>query len=135
VKRIILDTNVLVSALLSAKGNESLVLRLAFSAGFEIGVSTTILSEYRQVLERPRFKISKSKIDALFSHLQTHAKLVHPAHTVDVSPDEPDNRFLECAEAIGADFLITGNKRHFPSVWKGTKIANAREFLEQVVPL
>ena len=50
-------------------------------------------------------------------------------------PTNPNNRFLECAETINAEFLITGNKRHFPEVWKGTKIVNAREFLEQVVPL
>jgi len=61
--------------------------------------------------------------------------LVHPVHTVTASPDESDNRFLECAETIDAEFLITGNKRHFPKAWKGTKIVNAREFLEQVVPL
>jgi predicted nucleic acid-binding protein len=63
------------------------------------------------------------------------AKLVRPFHKVAMSPDEPENRFLECAETIDAEFLITGNKRHFPGIWKGTKIVNAREFLERVVPL
>ena len=134
-RRIVLDTNVLVSALLSVNGNEALVLRLAFSGAFEIGVSVAILNEYREVLERPRFKIAIWKIAALFSQLETQAKLVHPARTVSESPDESDNRFLECAEMIDTEFLITGNKRHFPEAWKGTKIVNAREFLEQVVPL
>jgi uncharacterized protein len=134
-RRIVLDTNVLVSALLSAHGNEALVLRLALSGAFEIGVSATILSEYRNVLERPRFKIGRPKLTALFSHLKTRATLVHPLQTVKASPDETDNRFLECAETIAAEFLITGNKRHFPSTWKVTKIVNAREFLELVIPL
>ncbi len=134
-RRIILDTNVLVSALHSSNGNEALVLRLALSGAFKIGVSPAILSEYSEVLERPRFKFSRHQIDALFSQLETQAKLVDPAQTLEISPDESDNRFLECAELIDAEFLVTGNKRHFPEVWKGTKIVNAREFLEQVVPL
>ena len=132
--RIILDTNILVSALLSAGGNEALVLRLALSRRFEIGVSAAILKEYREVLDRPRFRIPRSKINVLFSQLETQARLVGPIHSLDISPDDADNRFLECAESIDAEFLITGNKRHFPKAWKGTKIVNAREFLELVVP-
>jgi uncharacterized protein len=132
-RRVVLDTNILVSALLSARGNESLVLRLALSGGFEIGVSPAILNEYRSVLERPRFKLPASAINDLLSHLEKQAKLVHPTHTVEASPDESDNRFLECAETAHAEYLITGNKRHFPKDWKDTKIVNAREFLEQVV--
>jgi putative PIN family toxin of toxin-antitoxin system len=89
-RRIILDTNVLVSALLSVKGNESLVLRHALSGEFEIGVSTPILNEYRIVLERPKFTISRTKLDELFSQLEAHAKLVNPVHTVDASPDESE---------------------------------------------
>jgi putative PIN family toxin of toxin-antitoxin system len=133
-RRIVLDTNVLVSALLSTKGNEFLALRLALSDAFEVGVTTAILNEYREVLERPRFKISRLKIETLFLELEASARLVRPANAVEASPDEADNRFLECAETIDAEFLITGNKRHFPKTWKGTKVVNAREFLEQVVP-
>jgi predicted nucleic acid-binding protein len=44
---------------------------------------------------------------------------------------EPDNRFLECAELAGAEFLVTGNKRHFPIDWKPSKIVNAREFITE----
>jgi predicted nucleic acid-binding protein len=47
-----------------------------------------------------------------------------------VSPDEQNNRVLECAEAAAADFLITGNKRHFPKRWKATQILNARELFD-----
>jgi putative PIN family toxin of toxin-antitoxin system len=133
--RLVLDTNVLVSAMLFPNGNESMVLRLALSDAFELGVSAAILNEYREVLERPRFKLSRIRIDALFSQLKTHARLIHPTNAVTASPDEADNRFLECAETISAEFPITGNKRHFPKVWKGTKIVNARELLELVVPL
>lgn len=43
-----------------------------------------------------------------------------------------DNRFLECAEAAGAQYPVTGNKRHFPGNWKGTQVVNGREFVELI---
>jgi putative PIN family toxin of toxin-antitoxin system len=121
--------------LLAINGNESLVLTLALSGTFEIGVSPTILAEYQEVLNRPRFKFSKLKLDAFFSRLLTQVTVVHPRNTVDASHDSSDNRFLECAEMIHADYLVTGSLRHFPAMWKSTKIVNAREFLEQTVPI
>jgi predicted nucleic acid-binding protein len=59
--------------------------------------------------------------------------MIAPATPLAVSPDETDNRFLECAEAAGADFLVTGNRRHFPNVWKTTRIVSARELVEFVL--
>ena len=49
-----------------------------------------------------------------------------------VSSDDSDNRFLECADAASADFLITGNRRHFPDNHGITKILTAREFLADI---
>jgi predicted nucleic acid-binding protein len=51
-----------------------------------------------------------------------------------VSPDPDDNKFLECAQAAGADYLVTGNKRHFPKRWGKTKVVNARELLDLISP-
>ncbi|MBZ5724690.1 MAG: PIN domain-containing protein [Acidobacteriia bacterium] len=59
--------------------------------------------------------------------------LVVPARTLSASSDEPANRFLECAEAAKADFLVTGNKQHFPEQWKAIRVVNAREFPGQFV--
>jgi uncharacterized protein len=42
--------------------------------------------------------------------------------------------FLECADAARADYLITGNRRHFPAFWKGTKIISSREFITLAAP-
>jgi predicted nucleic acid-binding protein len=52
--------------------------------------------------------------------------------TLTASPDEADNRFLECTEAGGADFLVTGNKKHFPKRWKTTEVVNTRELLGRI---
>jgi predicted nucleic acid-binding protein len=45
-----------------------------------------------------------------------------------------DNMFLECADASGADYLITGNQRHFPRFWKKTKFITTREFISLAAP-
>jgi len=51
-----------------------------------------------------------------------------------VTSDPDDNIFLECADAARADYLITGNLKHFPRFWKNTKIINSREFISLVAP-
>jgi predicted nucleic acid-binding protein len=57
------------------------------------------------------------------------------AQVWDLTRDPADNRFLECAEAGKADYIVTGNKRDFPSKWRQTQIVNSRELLEWIVPL
>jgi predicted nucleic acid-binding protein len=61
-----------------------------------------------------------------------NSTLILPAMTLAVSPDESDNRFLECAESAGVDFLVTGNLRHYPTDWKSTRIVGARELIESI---
>jgi predicted nucleic acid-binding protein len=51
-----------------------------------------------------------------------------------VAQDPDDNIFLECADAARADYLVTGNQRHFPQFWKQTKVVMSREFLSIVAP-
>lgn len=131
--RIVLDTNVLVSAMLSRHGNEALVLRLARSGNFLACVSAQILDEYDRVLRRPAFRLPVASVEELLHYLRTECLLVAPQAAVNASPHEADNRFLECAQAAGANFLVTGNKRHFPKEWKGTQVVNAREFLLEAV--
>ena len=133
--RLVLDTNVVVSAFLAPRGNEGRVLRLALSPDHQLFVSQVIVDEYVRILGKPKLDLRPIDLEAFYASLKQRASWVQPEHRVHISPDETDNRFLECAETIDAEFLITGNKRHFPKVWKGTKIVNAREFLEKVVPL
>ncbi len=51
-----------------------------------------------------------------------------------LTSDPDDNIFVECADAARADFLITGNRKHFPAFWKNTKIVTPREFVSLVAP-
>lgn len=132
--RVVLDTNVVVSAHLNAEGYERHVLDLALARKLQLFVSQPILDEYEGVLRRPKFAIQPSKITRSLRLLRTAAKLVRPMRQLDVSRDAADNRFLECADAAKADYLVTGNKRHFPKQSRQTLVVNARELLEWVIP-
>lgn len=131
---VVLDTNVLVSANLKADGLEAWVLALALNGRVRLMVSDPILEEYERVLLYPRLKFSPPEVQRFLTLLRRRSIQFKPTHTVTASADEADNRFLECAEAARANFLVTGNKRHFPKRWKTTEIVNARELLNVVGP-
>jgi putative PIN family toxin of toxin-antitoxin system len=131
--RAVLDTNVLVSAVLKG-GNEQRVLRLGLARQFELVVSAPVLAEYEDVLKRPRFGLSAAEASRVVKEIRAVAMMVAPATVATGSPDEDDNRFLECAEAVKAEYLVTGNTRHFPKAWKETRIVTARQFLEVLTP-
>ena len=127
--KIVLDTNVLVSALLTTRGAEAAVLDCITDHRAQWCLSPAVLAEYEEVLRRPKFSpIPREYIDALLV-LAARANLVNPEITLTVSPDEPDNRFLECAEAANADYLVTGNTRHFPKRHGNTEVLTPRQFL------
>ena len=133
--RVVLDTNILVSALLKPQGLEDQVLRLALSGKVELYTSSAVLAEYTLVLPRPKLKLRPLEIERALTELRKASKIVHPHRTLAIAGHEPDNRFLECADRAIADFLITGNAKDFPKQWKTTKVVNARQFLEHLIPL
>jgi len=128
--RVVLDTNIIVSALLAPSGTQASLLLLALRGHIALYVSPPVLEEYQEVLYRPRLKLQPRQIDAALAGIRKVAHLVEPTHTVSLSPHESDNRFLECAEAARADYLVTGNTRHFPRRHKETEIVAGRRFLD-----
>jgi len=132
--RVVLDTNVVVSAHLNAEGYERSVLDLALSGKLRMFVSEAILREYERVLQRPKFRLKPLSVSRSLRLLQAAANVVAPYGQLKVARDPGDNRFLECAETAKADYLVTGNKRHFPRQWRQTLIVNARELLEWTIP-
>ncbi len=127
---VVFDTNILVSSLFSPLGNEAQALSLFLQRQVVAAVSAATLAEYNLVLTRRKFSFASSMAFELLHLISAYALKIESHGVLDLSPDESDNRFIECAEAASADFLITGNKRHFPSVYGETKIVNAREFLD-----
>jgi putative PIN family toxin of toxin-antitoxin system len=97
-------------------------------------VSPSILEEYREVLGRPELQIRKGLRQQLLQLVKNRSYTVVPAKGVEVASDPDDNVFLECADAAGADYLVTGNLKHFPRFWKKTKIVTPREFVSLAAP-
>lgn len=132
--RLVLDTNIVVSAALKPDGLQRTVLLLAMTRPARLHVSAAILSEYRIVLSRPEFKIRKGLRQQFLQRIEDRSHVVIPSRQIHVTSDPDDNAFLECAEAARADYLVTGNLRHFPRFWKQTKIITSREFATLIAP-
>ena len=132
--RLVLDTDIVVSGALKPKGLERTALVFAVMSPAGLFVSREILAEYTEVLGRPEFRMPDSERSRLLDLIRTSGRLVVPRRRLAVSPDPDDNIFLECAEAARADYLITGNAKHFPSYWKSTKVVNARTLIEIIAP-
>ncbi|HEX3093824.1 MAG TPA: putative toxin-antitoxin system toxin component, PIN family [Candidatus Angelobacter sp.] len=132
--RLVIDTNVVVSAVLKPDGLQRTVFLLAIAKPARWYVSDPIMEEYSKVLARPELKIRKSLRLQVIQLIKNHTYSVTPSQLPQVTTDPDDNIFLECADAARADYLVTGNQRHFPRFWKKTKIIHSREFLDIVAP-
>ena len=132
--RLVIDTNVVISAALKPEGLQRTTFILAITKPARLYVSQPMLAEYADVLSRPELKIRKGLRRQLLQLIRNRSNLVVPSRRLEVSSDPDDNRFLECADAARADYLVTGNLRHFPRFWKKTKIITPREFIGLVAP-
>ena len=132
--RLVIDTNVLISAALKSESLQRTVFLLAITKPARLYVSTPILDEYAAVLGRPELGIRKGIRQQLIQLIKNHSHTVSPLRQLNVTSDPDDNIFIECADAARADYLITGNQKHFPTYWKCTKIVTSREFINIAAP-
>jgi uncharacterized protein len=132
--RLVLDTNIVVSAALKSDGLQRTVLLLALTRPARLYVSAPVLSEYRSVLSRPELDVRKGLRRQFLQWIENGSSLVSPSRKLHVTSDPDDNIFLECADAARADYLVTGNVRHFPRFWKQSKIVTSREFVTLIAP-
>ena len=132
--RLVIDTNVLISAAIKPAGLQRTVLLLAITRPARLYVSRPILEEYSEVLGRRELRIRKGLRQQLLQLIKNHSHIVVPTRRLDVTSDPDDNMFLECADAARADYLVTGNQKHFPRFWKKTKIITTREFISLTAP-
>jgi putative PIN family toxin of toxin-antitoxin system len=129
--RVVLDTNVLVSGLLSPNGPPGEILRLLESRPIVPCFNRTILAEYRDVLARPHFRLSADRVARLLHLVEAVGELVIGQPLLEKLPDPDDEAFLEVALEARADFLVTGNLRHFPArLRQGIAVVSPRDFLE-----
>jgi len=125
-----MDTNVLVSGLLTPFGVCGSIVRLLTSGNLTLCVDARILFEYEDVLRRPRFKIDHKMISVVMEYIEATAEVHNAAPLQHVLPDPDDHPFLEVAMAASANALITGNIKHFPvDTRHGVRVVTPREFL------
>jgi len=132
--RLVIDTNIIVSAALRPAGLQRTIVLLAVTKPARLYVSEAIMAEYRDVLSRPELRIRKGLQRQLLDLVRKSSHLVSPTQSLRVASHPADNIFIECADAAGADYLLTGNVRHFPRFWKKTKVITSREFITIIAP-
>ena len=132
--RAVIDTNVLVSGLLTPMGNEALILLALHQGLVRSCFSDDILEEYAAVLARPKFGFEPEESGAVLALLRSKGELIRPEGSVPALPDAGDDKFLHCAQAARAEYIVTGNKRHFPQeVCGAIRVVSAGELLEALL--
>lgn len=132
--KIVLDTNVLVAGLLSPFGPCGDIVRMVSSGHLTLGMDARILSEYHEVLRRPKFQFEETKVVALLDYIEQNGQVVASSPLSTSLPDPSDHPFLEVALSGGIEYLVTGNYTHFPSnLCQGVKVLSPADFLKHHV--
>jgi putative PIN family toxin of toxin-antitoxin system len=130
--RVVVDTNVLVSGLLSPFGPPAQIVRMVASGALVVCHDARILSEYRDVLLRPKFPFPQDAVDALLDQIAANGEAVGSEPLRAALPDRNDEPFLEVAISGVADALITGNLKHYPrEARRGAVVLSPAKFVEE----
>jgi len=126
----VLDTNVVLSGLLSGEGACGRILDLFFEGHVQLCIDDRILREYDAVLPRPLFKILPEKVTRTLDFIRLNGERIEAPPLVVAMPDPSDLPFLEVATAADA-ILVTGNIKHFPRHARaGVTVVSPREFID-----
>ena len=127
---IVIDTNVLVAGLLSPFGACGEIVRMVSAGELTLCFDARILTEYNEVLRRPRFGFEEEKIAAFLDYIVYRGRIVAPFPLSHSLPDPDDEPFLEVTLASHAVCLVTGNQKHFPAErCQDAKVISPDEFL------
>lgn len=133
-QKIIIDTNVIVSALIQRSYPNQIIRELFIENKFQLCVSDDLMAEYYEVLTRPKFAKFQDffvRAEALLVDIETKSKKYVPTIKLDLISDKDDNMILEFADECEADFVITGNTTDFTiSTYKQTKIVTPKAYWE-----
>ena len=108
--KIIVDTNVLVSAIIRDNIPEQAIMWIISQPVIDWVATAEIVQEYKEVLQRKKFKLPSDVIDSWFRLFDEELVLVSPEITVNFPRDVKDAKFLECALESKADIFITGDR-------------------------
>ena len=128
--KVVLDTNVVVSGLLTRGGVCAAIMDQMRTGTFQLCVNGQIAAEYAEVISRSELSIPEGPVSDFLDFVRHRAERVDAALSAAELPDESDLPFLEVALAAEA-VLVTGNTRHFPAkARKGVRVVSPAEFLE-----
>lgn len=125
---VVLDTNVLVSAMLSPGRKAYSILQTVVFGDYQMVFDSRIMDEYESVLRYEKFKFDENDIEAVLSPIKEYGIhiVARPLRSIFFN-DESDRKFFEVAKASGA-VLVTGNLKHFPS---DPEIISVSDFCER----
>lgn len=132
---IVLDTNVIISAVLSPNGNSARIVRRWEAGEFEIATSTTLIKELEKALtydrEKKHIGLTTKDLEGLLKNLQSSTTFVEPEEFLDVVNEDPDdNHVIECAVTAKASYIITGDDHLLElKEYQGIVILTPAEFL------
>ena len=133
---VVLDTNVLVSSLLSRKGPPAKILDLILTDTIQVAYDDRILGEYEEVLSRQELHISPPRMLAVIDYIELAGKFVTPNPLSTEGYTDPDDvMFAEVFITSNADALITGNLRHYkPLLKQNALVLSPAQFMEMYFP-
>jgi putative PIN family toxin of toxin-antitoxin system len=128
---VVFDTNIFISAFVIPGGRAEAAYSHALRKDFTLYSSVAILTETAQKL-REKFGWQQDKITSLLKAIAKVAIIIKTEPHLHHLADEPDNRVLECAEAVGADFIVTGDKHLlFLKHFQNSKVVRLSDFLKK----
>ncbi|MBI5206416.1 MAG: putative toxin-antitoxin system toxin component, PIN family [Candidatus Firestonebacteria bacterium] len=133
--KVVLDTNIYISALLVPGSNPDKIIHLAINKFLEIYISPEILKELENNLVK-KFEYTDKEAKEVIIWLESIARIIKPVHSIaNVCKKDSDHCILECAMSGGADFIVSGDKKHLLSIKKysNIEIISPAEFLKKIM--
>jgi len=130
--KIVLDTNILVSSQMCAKGYPSEIVTLIRKNKLQPYYNTEIMNEYNRVLRYPRLQITHREISVIINLISRKGFAMEIAKSILEMPDEDDRVFYDLHKAAKA-ILITGNIKHYPSENSIMKPADFMKYYSSII--
>jgi len=112
---VVLDTSVMISAMVNAKGSAAKIVSLILDGDITIVYDNSIIFEYIEVLSKKSFGFNIEMINDIIYFIRCEGTFIKAEKLDVIFHDEPNKKFYEVYMAGEADYLITGNRKHFPA--------------------
>jgi putative PIN family toxin of toxin-antitoxin system len=125
--KIVLDTNIIVSAFVNPRGVPGEIISLLLAKKITICYDNRIFSEYMEILKKSKFNFDTTLVDEFLDFIKENGEYIIAEPQKIKFTDEDDKMFYDVYKSGDANYIITGNKKHFP---KEKNIITPREYIE-----